>query len=87
MKQKLEKQIGSNKGVAVNYYKRRRSETHRVDGGRLGGEQFIEQSLRRREDLLGQLADQVLGELLQLVALQTRQRLADRRTQRHQCRL
>ena len=47
------------------------------------GQELVQDSLSRRQDLLRQLGDQVLGELLQLVPLQAGQGLADRRPQLH----
>lgn len=41
-----------------------------INRGWLRTQQFIQQPLGRRQDLLGQLADQVLGELLELVSME-----------------
>uniref|UniRef100_A0A182UYV8 Uncharacterized protein n=1 Tax=Anopheles merus TaxID=30066 RepID=A0A182UYV8_ANOME len=60
-----------------------RRPAHRVDRGRLRAEQLVQQALRDRQYLLRLLADQILGELLQLVALQPGQRLGHGRAEAH----
>lgn len=50
-----------------------RCTAHSVDRRGLRTEQLIQEPLSRRQDLLRQLADQILGKLLQLVALQASQ--------------
>lgn len=58
-----------------------------VYGARLGRKQFVQKSLGGRQNLLRQLADEVLRKLLQLLSVQSRQGLADWRPQAYLRRL
>ena len=49
-----------------------------VDVGLGGGQQLVQEPLGSRQNLLGDVIDQILSELLELIPLQPGQRLTDR---------
>ena len=54
-----------------------RRPTDGVDVGLGGGQQLVQEPLGSRQNLLGDVIDQILSELLELIPLQSGQRLTD----------